>query len=424
MSFLEIEPSSLTGKVRVPPSKSHTLRAILFAAMGTRESRVRNPLSSPDTLSMIAAVEQFGAKVNEDGADFVIQGVGKNLLHSDKIIDAGNSGIVFRFMSAIASLSSGYTVVSGDPSIRNQRPSLPLLQGLRGLGAFAESILKNDKAPIVIKGPIQSGKTHLDGQDSQPVSALLIAAGFLEGLTEITVDQPGEKPWIDLTLHWMNKLNIDVENRNYEHYLVRGGAEYEGFDFNVPGDFSSAAFPLAAAIATNSEVSIEGIDKNDIQGDKHLVDVLQSMGANIDWQPGELCVKKGKRLIGREIDVNPIIDALPILAVLGCFAQGTTRLFNGSIARQKECDRIHSICSELKKMGADIEETPDGLIIRESSLSGTNVESRSDHRIAMSLSVAALGAKGKTRIDSIQCIQKTFPGFIPAFQAIGAAFKR
>ena len=157
-----------------------------------------------------------------------------------------------------------------------------------------------------------------------------------------------------------------------------------------------------------------------MQGDKIIIDVLREMGAQMTWTPTGLSIQAGSPLIGKRIDVNKMIDALPILAVLGCYATGTTTLYNGAIARQKESDRIAAIALELKKMGAQIEETPDGLIIQHSPLTGTTVTAHNDHRIALALAIAALGAHSTTTIEGTECIAKSYPTFVQDFQKIGA----
>jgi 3-phosphoshikimate 1-carboxyvinyltransferase len=191
----------------------------------------------------------------------------------------------------------------------------------------------------------------------------------------------------------------------------------------VPGDFSSAAFPIAAALITNSTLTIGNIDFRDCQGDKELISVFQQMGASItiDVDNSTLQVKNHfSPLKGILIDINSMIDALPILAVVACFAESETVIRNAAIARHKECNRLSSIAIELHKMGASISETEDGLIIRPSRLVGTTVFSHNDHRIAMALTCAALGATGQTTILDVHCISKTFPSFLHDFTAINA----
>jgi len=420
MTDLFIKPSKLSGTLSIPSSKSHTLRALVLAMLANGTSRIQNPLSSPDTDAMLNAIEQFGAKIARKENLLEITG---GFSPSAAEIDAGNSGQVLRFIAAIASLLPSTTTITGDDSICCRRPIKPLLKALSQGGANAKSIRENDFAPVLIQGPLNPGTFHISGEDSQPVSALLIATSFLKGESKIFVNHPGETPWIDLTLHWLEKLGAEIFHENYRHYIVQGGLHYPGFTTTIPADFSSAAFPIAAALVTKSSLKLEGLDPADVQGDRIIIDILQKMGANIAWKKNTLLIEPTQELYGYKIDINTCIDALPILAVIGCFATGTTTLYNGSIARQKESDRIRSICQELKKMGAKIEEKPDGLVIEQSPLQGTDLTSHHDHRIALSLSVAALASEGNSRIQNAECIAKTYQNFIADFQTLGASIE-
>ena len=425
MTNYRIHPGSIKGKVEIPPSKSHTLRAILFGFMGKGKTTIYNYLPSPDTTAMIEAGRQFGATIKVFPNYIDIEGVASIPKGPKNVINAGNSGQVLRFIGALGALSKNYTVITGDFSIRNNRPVQPLLKGLNGLGVFAKSMCLNGLAPILIKGTMKGGKTRLDGSDSQPVSGLLIASAFAKGKTEIYVDNPGEKPWIDLTLYWLNKLGLSCKHTNYTHYELTGNGHYKGFSYTVPGDFSSLAYPLAAALITRSEITLQNVDMDDVQGDKKLIEILRQMGAqiSIDKQKYSLHVHKNSSLKGISIDINDCIDAITILAVIGCYAKGKTKIYNGSIARKKETDRIHAIATELKKMGADIEEKEDGLVIFSSPLKGAHVKSYQDHRMAMSLSVASLGAKNPSLIEGIECIKKTYSHFSEDFQKMGINLK-
>jgi 3-phosphoshikimate 1-carboxyvinyltransferase len=422
MTSYRITPSKLKGSLSIPSSKSHTLRAILFALMGKGTSIIHSPLPSPDAAAMCAAICQLGAKLKAYPDRLEIEGVGGHLKTAEDVIQCGNSGQVLRFIGALAALSPGYTILTGDHSIRHNRPVLPLLRALEELSVFAVSARLDGHAPIIVRGPMAPGITHLSGEDSQPVSGLLIATAFAEGRSEVHVSNPGEKPWIDLTLHWFDKLGIAYENHHYERYVMPGRSSYEGFEVTIPGDFSSAAYPIAAALITDSELTLLNIDMEDIQGDKKLIEILQKMGAKIEIDPKQrsLTVKKGSVLKGQTIDINDFIDAITILSVIGCFAEGETRIINGSIARKKECDRIHAIATELKKMGGDIEEREDGLVIRNSSLKGTALKTHRDHRMVMSLSVAALGARGESLIEGAEAAKKTYPNFLKQFAELGA----
>lgn len=419
MKFV-VHPSTISGTIIPPPSKSHTLRAILFALMGEGKTTIHNYLHSSDSTTMIKTIEHFGGKVKIFSNKLEIVGVGPHLPPANDVIDAGNSGIVLRFIGAIAALIPAYTVITGDLSIRHNRPVKPLLSALSQLGVFAESTKLDDHAPIIIKGPLHGGKAHLAGYDSQPVSGLIIASSFAKNPTEISVHHPGEKPWIDLTLHWLDFLGIQYRRCNYEHYYITGNSHYKGFYYTIPSDCSSMAFPLAAALITRSPITIENIDSTNLQGDKKILHILSNMGATLFIKNSSLHIKGGGVLYGKKLDINDYVDAIAILAVIGCFAKGKTEIYNGAIARKKECDRIYAITTELKKMGAAIEEREGGLIVYHSKLIGAHLDSYHDHRIAMSLTVAALGAKGPSSINGVECIQKTYPSFARDMQQLGA----
>lgn len=421
MSQYRIKKSSIQGEIHVPPSKSHTLRSILFGALGSGKSVIHNYLNSSDTQSMIEACRLLGASIQTTPTTLEIEGTGGKIHYAENVINAGNSGIVLRFCSAIGALSSHPIVITGDESIRHQRPMKPLLDGLRHLGVSVKSMRGDDYAPIILQGPMRSGKTQMEGIDSQPVSALLIAAAFAEGPIEIDVKNAGEKPWVALTLQWFDLLGIAYKQEDFEKYHLSGNSRYEGFNYTVPGDFSSAAFPIAAALITRSELTIYNIDMNDSQGDKELIAVFQKMGAEIEIDDSRkrVLVKTGGKLSGITVDINNFVDAITILAVVACYAEGETVIQNAAVARLKECNRIQCITSELAKMGADISETEDGLRIRGSQLKGAVLESYKDHRMVMSLAVAALGAEGETTIGPVECVSKTFPSFREDFNRLG-----
>ncbi|MBA2728028.1 MAG: 3-phosphoshikimate 1-carboxyvinyltransferase [Parachlamydiaceae bacterium] len=426
MDHYQVKKSYLTGEISVPASKSHTLRAILFGAMAHGKSIIHGHLNSTDTQAMIEACRHFGAKLDVYPDRIEIDGLNGKIEHTEDVINAGNSGIVLRFGAAIGALAKNPVVITGDHSIRHQRPVKPLLDGLSQLGVKTTSMRGDGYAPIIIQGPLKSGKVQIDGQDSQPVSALLIASAFAEGPIEINVDNPGEIPWISLTLNWLDRLGIPYENIDFKQYRLKGNCSYKGFEYHVPGDLSSAAFPIAAALVTNSEVTVKNVDMHDSQGDKELIAVFQQMGANIeiDEKNKSLHVKKGTALKGVSVDINDFVDAITILSVVACYAEGETHIYNAAIAKQKECNRINCIATELQKMGANITETVDGLRIRKSALIGADVESYNDHRMAMSLSVAAMGAEGNTKVSPVECISKTFPTFLRDFITLGADMQR
>lgn len=416
-----VQPGMIQGEVIVPPSKSHTLRAILLASFASGDSLISHYLHSPDTQAMIQACRQLGAHITETPHTLSIRGVAGKPALPDDVINAGNSGQVLRFVAAMAAMLDAYTIFTGDHSIRFNRPADALLKALTDLGAECISIKEDGRAPFIIRGPIRSGVVHMQGEDSQPVSAMLLVAIFLEGKTEIHVENPGETPWIDLTLDWLKRLNISFEhNKTYTYYKITAQPVYAGFEYTVPGDFSAAAYPIAAALITQSSLTINNLQMNDLQGDKIIIPLLQQMAANITVDENKIEIHQSPRLKGMTIDMAACIDALPILAVIACFAEGETRLENAGIARKKESDRLMAIRKELSKMGAAIEETADSLLIRPQILHAARLQTYHDHRIAMALTVAAMAAKGESIIQDIRCIDKSYPNFLQSFQSIGA----
>jgi len=417
---LLVGPSpGLRGTVAIPPNKSHSFRALIMASLAEGVSRIEAPAVSNDWMRGVEALEMFGASIEPRAGDiWQVRGTAGQLAIPDDVVDCGNSGIIFRFFMALAACCEGYTVLSGDDSIRHIRPCQPLVDALNSLGAWAVCTKGDGHAPVVVKGRLAGGRAEIDGMDSQPVSALLIAASLADAPTELLVRQPGEKPWIGVTTDWLDRCGVQYTNDNFEHYRINGQNRWPGFDVKIPLDWSAALYPIVAGLITpDSEVRIPGMDFNDSQGDKEVVNVLRSMGANIEITDAEVIVRSS-RLVGREIDCNDFIDQFMLLAVVGALAEGQTTLTNAESCRHKECDRISQMHHALKAMGAEVAERPDGLVIRSSKLHGARLDSRSDHRMVMTLAVAGLAATGQTVISDIECVKKTFPDFVGQMQAI------
>ena len=412
----KISSSTLKGEIYIPPSKSQTMRALVFALMSPSLSIIHNPLSSPDILAMVEAMRLLGARVDCYPNRMEVHG---GLKPAEDVINCGNSGLVLRFIGALSSLLPTYTVLTGDSSIRHRRPALPLIEGINQLGGFAASSRGDGHAPIIVRGTLKGGVASISGEDSQPVSGLLIASSVVQGATEIFVQNPGELPWVNLTLKWLDWFKIPYENRNFEHYRLKGGAQIPGFEYTVPGDWSSALYPIAAALMTGSEITLHGIDFTDAQGDKEVVTLLQEMGAHITMQGRSLTVHRGGELKGTRIDIGKFIDAITLLPVLACIASGKTEIYNGAIARSKESDRIHAIVTQLQKMGAKIVETIDGMIIEPSELHGAQVTCFEDHRMGLALSVAACAAQGATEIVGTHVVGKSFPNYFESMRQLG-----
>jgi 3-phosphoshikimate 1-carboxyvinyltransferase len=412
--------STLKGEIIIPSSKSHTIRAVAIATMADGISILHNPLKSADTFSSIRAAQEFGAKVKEEETRWIIEGIAGKISPAACFVDVANSGTSLRIFTALAALASHRIGFDGDNSVR-KRPMAPLLYALKNLGAIVEP--QNERCPFTINGPIQGGKTRIDGLSSQFLTALLFAAPLINGDTEIEVENLHEKPYIEITLDWLRRQNIQFEHKGLDWFAIKGNQQYKAFERQIPADFSSATFALCAAAVTDSEILIKGLDFTDHQGDKMVFEHLKMMGVKMQQAKDGLWVKGGE-LTGIEIDMNATPDALPALAVVGCFAQGKTKLLNVAQARLKECDRISAIAAELTKMGGKIQELKDGLIIEQSVLHGTQVHGYEDHRMVMALAIAGLGVPGETTVDTSEAIKITYPSFVEDMSRIGAQFER
>ncbi|MBN1598119.1 MAG: 3-phosphoshikimate 1-carboxyvinyltransferase [Bacteroidales bacterium] len=416
-----VRKSSLEGAIRIPASKSHTIRAVAVAAMADGRSVLRNPLESADARSAFRAAKAFGARIEEKESCWIIDGVGGKISDKAGFIDVANSGTTLRIFSALAALSSHPVTFDGDSSVR-KRPMTPLLSALRNLGVKVQSEADN-KCPFTVQGPIVGGKTTVNGISSQFLTALLFSTPLAAGDTEIVVENLHEKPYVEITLDWLRSQDIEFEQKGLDWFRVKGNQYFKAFDRFIPADFSSATFALCAAAITGSEVLIKGLDFTDHQGDKKVFDYMKKMGLKMEFKDDWVLVRRGE-LTGIDIDMNDTPDALPALAVVGCFAKGITRLLNVAQARLKECDRIKAMTTELKKMGAEVEELDDGMVIKQSILEGTNVHGYDDHRLVMALAVAGMAANGETIIDTAEAVNVTYPSFFDDIRALGAKLEK
>ncbi|HET6454457.1 MAG TPA: 3-phosphoshikimate 1-carboxyvinyltransferase [Armatimonadota bacterium] len=413
-----VEKSGLSGQVRIPASKSHTIRAVAIGSLAYGTSRVQNPLRSADTLYAVDVYEKLGAKITLED-DWIIRGTGRKLSVPEDVLDVGNSGTTLYIAIGSAALIDGYSVFTGDQQIRN-RPAGPLLDAVTHLGARALSTRGNGRPPLIIGGPMNGGRAYVDAsKTSQYVTSLLINCPLASADADILVRDLVEKPYIEMTLGWLDEQGIRYEREGYDHFVIPGGQNYNAFEKSIPGDFSSATFFLCAAAITGSELTLLGLDMADSQGDKAVVDMLREMGAKVEQLPEGIRITGGD-LRGGEFDLEDTPDALPAMAVTACFADGVTRLVNVKQARHKETDRIKLMRKELAKMGGKVEELPDGLVITGSPLRGAKVNGHKDHRVVMALAVAGLAADGVTEIDTAEAVSITFPNFTELMQEAGA----
>ncbi|MFC7072045.1 3-phosphoshikimate 1-carboxyvinyltransferase [Halovenus rubra] len=425
-----ITPSQVAGTTAAPPSKSYTHRAILAGGYSD-EVTVRNPLVSADTRATMRAVNAFGGEVihNTETGTLEITGFDGNPEVPEDVIDCANSGTTIRLATATGALADGSTVLTGDESLRS-RPQEPLLLAIDQLAGRAQSTRENGQAPLVVGGPLMGGSAPLPGDvSSQFVTALLFAGAATDaGINIALQNELKSAPYVDITLDVLDAFGISAR-RTSQGFSVGGRQSYRLRDgaYSVPGDFSSISYLLAAgALAGNESVTVTEAYPGP-QGDQAIVTILEEMGASIDWnhETGELTVT-AESLSGVEVAVADTPDLLPTLAVLGAAADGTTTLTECEHVRYKETDRVGAMADTLSKMGATVDEYENKLVVHgsESTLQGTTVDGRADHRVIMALSVAALTAAGKTKIKGAEHVDVSFPNFFDVMETLGVALSR
>jgi 3-phosphoshikimate 1-carboxyvinyltransferase len=425
---IELSQSRVHGRARAPPSKSYTHRAILAAGYSAG-ALVYNPLNSADTQATIRAVEAFGGDVDRDTDEDLLDVTGfdgRPDVPAD-VIDCANSGTTMRLVTACAALADGTTVLTGDSSLRS-RPQGPLLEAIEDLGGRAESTRGNGQAPLVVDGPISGGSVSIPGDvSSQYITALLMAGAVTDEGIDIELEtELKSAPYVDITLEVLDAFGVDAEQTD-AGFSVPGNQSYEPADgeYHVPGDFSSMSYLLAAgavAAADGQEVVVAGAQPS-AQGDSAIVDILERMGADIDWdRDNGLITVRQSDLSGVEVDVGDTPDLLPTIAALGAVADGDTRIVNCEHVRYKETDRVSAMAKELDTLGATVTEEEDVLTIHgdESDLEGAAVDGHGDHRIVMSLAVAALVADGTTTIAGGEHVDVSFPDFFDVLYDLDA----
>ena len=420
---LKVTKSTLSGEIEVPGSKSHTIRAVAIATFANGKSKIVSPLISDDTISALEAAKLFQAKVVKKDGVWEVEGAGGEIEPITEVIDMGNSGTSLRIFTGLAGTLDSEVKFDGDSSLRS-RPMNPILDAISKLGVQVKS--NEGRCPLSVNGPIKPGKTVVDGTSSQFLTSLLFSLPLAKGDSEVDVVNLNEIPYVHITLDWLNRQGIEMEYADdLSWFKIKGNQSYKPFERVIPADFSTATSPLIAAAVTKSTIKIKNLDFQDQQGDKATFDYLEKMGAKVERHKDYTVVSCDSELIGCELDLNATPDALPAMSVVACFAKGETRLVNVAQARIKETDRIACMTAELKKLGADVEELEDGMIIRGGTpLHAGEVESYHDHRIAMALAIAGMGIDGETVIRDAEAASVTYPNFINDFATLGANFTK
>lgn len=419
---LKITPSSVSGEVSAPPSKSYTHRAVILASLAAGESVIENPLLSDDTLYTINACRALGAEIALESDSLAVKGTGGKIKAEKQKIFAGNSGSTIRMIAPLAALGKTKVILDGDDRLR-QRPMGELLSALVSLGINARSLNNNGCPPIEIQGgDFKTNEVTLSGEtSSQPVSALLMAAPCAKEGLIIKIDGGlRSKPYIDITLDAMRAFGVEAVNRDYKEFLVKGSQVYKACRYRIEGDYSSAAYFLAAGAIGGGPVTITNLKDDSAQGDRHLLNILERMGGAVDYDKESVKVYRTGGLKGVNIDLGDYPDLVPTLAVVAAFADGKTEITNIAHLRFKESDRINDTAAELGKMGIKTEVGGDTMVIYGGKPRGAEIDAHNDHRLAMSFSLAALFAEGDCIINGAGAVTKSYPAFFTDLLKLGA----
>ena len=412
----------LRGKVAAPPSKAYTHRALIAALLSNGVSRISNPLFSEDTDATLKAITTLGAKIDSSENQWTIQGI-QQIEKPQAPIRCGESGSTLRFLLPVAALASGPSVFTLGTSL-SRRPLAPLLRSLEQLGV--KSDFRIDQSPPVVEicgGGIKGGKTTMAGDvSSQFVSGLLFGCSKAEADTDILLSTPLEsRDYVRMTIEVLNKHGVRMSAReNMTQLKVFANQTYRPFDHDIPGDFSSAAFLLAAAAVTSSKLKIGNLNWKTGQGDQKILNILEKTRCKVKKAEESIEIE-GNELFATDVDARDTPDLVPVCASLACYSQGISRIFNAGRLRLKESDRLSALQMELKKMGGKISIIESGLAIEgPCKMRGATINPHGDHRIAMACAVAALAADGQTVIQNCECVSKSYPGFFDDLSLLGA----
>ncbi|TBH20158.1 3-phosphoshikimate 1-carboxyvinyltransferase [Thermus thermamylovorans] len=414
--FLDLEPCGpLRGSLRVPGDKSVTHRGLMLLALSEGEGRLLHPLKAGDTLSTARALQALGAEIAEEGPHFRVRGRGLRLREPEDVLDCGNAGTLMRLLLGLLAGQEGlFAVLTGDASLR-RRPMGRVVEPLRQMGAEIDGREGGKRAPLAVRGGGLRGIAYtLPVPSAQVKSALLLAGLFAEGVTEVVEPIPTR----DHTERLFRHFGLPLETEG-PRIRTRRAEPFPAKDLTVPGDFSSAAFFLVAALVTpGSEVTVEGVGLNPTR--TGLLEVLKAMGADLEWRVLE---GEGGEPVGyvrarygplKGVQVDPaliplMVDEVPILAAAAAWAEGETHIPNLAELRVKESDRVQAIAHNLRALGVAVEEGPDWLRIGGGGVRRGEVEPFHDHRIAMAFAVAGLPVG--VRVWEPGWAEISYPGF-------------
>lgn len=417
MEQLTLNPiGKINGEIFLPGSKSLSNRALLIAALANGVTKITNLLVSDDINYMLKALKLLKIEytLSKCGTECTV--IGNNgFFNVDEPIELylGNAGTAMRPLCAALAASDGEFILTGEPRMK-ERPIGHLVDALAQLEADIEYLENPDYPPVKIKGKtLTADIVTIDGSiSSQFLTSILMIAPLLKTNTQIEIE--GElvsKPYIDITLDIMSRFGVDVKNNDYQSFTVKGNQSYQAVTkYMVEGDASSASYFLAAGAIKGGEITVHGVGKLSVQGDKHFADVLEKMGAEVIWADESITVK-GKALTAVDMDMNHIPDAAMTIATTALFAKGTTSIRNIYNWRVKETDRLTAMATELRKVGAEVVEGEDYISITPpETLIHAEIDTYNDHRVAMCFSLVALSDTPVT-INDPKCTAKTFPDY-------------
>ncbi len=415
---ISVYKSEIAGRVRVPSSKSYTIRGLMCAALAKGESEIMHPLTSDDTGATINVLSKIGIRVHQKGD--LWQVIGGDFHEPDTDLFCGESATTLRFMSAICSLVPGKCRLTSAPSL-SKRPIKPLLQALRQLGIDC-AYRDEDSSVVVEGGRLRGGMVELPGDiSSQFVSALLFISPFAEEGMTIKLTTPLEsKPYVLMTLDCLQGFGVEVEaSEDFREFKVLKQT-YKPARYRVEGDWSSASYLLALG-AVCGEIEVENLNPKSWQGDKIILDFLRNMGVWVEVNENSVMVRKSK-LKAIRVDLSDCIDLLPTMAVLAAVADGESEFTGIDRARIKESNRVSALREGLERMGIKVGEERDKLTVTGSMPKGAVIDTKGDHRIAMAFSILG-SVVGETIIDGAECVSKTFPEFWDILKSIGGEVK-
>ncbi len=407
-------PANITGKIKAISSKSDAHRLLICAALSENETKIHCNVMSKDIAATVNCLKSMGAEIVVD--DEVITVIPRNF-NKTANLDCGESGSTLRFLMPVISALGIDATINGHGRLP-YRPISPLKEEMEKKGVVFHT---DNKFPLHLSGRLQSGEYEIVGNiSSQFITGLLFALPLLNGDSEIRLIPPVEsKSYLDITISALRKFGIKIEEKE-NLYIIKGNQKYASpKELWVDGDWSNSSFFLCAGALNENGVTVTGLNINSPQGDKRILNVLESMGANVQIKGDEITVKK-KELKGIVVDASDIPDAVPIISVVAVMCEGETRIINAGRLRIKESDRIKSVVEMLSSVGAKVKETDEGMIIQGGkSLSGGIVEGYNDHRIVMSASILSSHCESSVTITDAEAVEKSYPDFFADFNKMG-----